>query len=381
MQFHIVKKIIIILVVLSSVQLSAQDISIFFLRDGSIVQGQVVNENQNRIFLKTEQGTIKILPSNILGREDSARKGDLTFISERIEYLQGNVNHLTGQVNHWNDSLRTALNDLYELFKNLEVLQNEFEIDLLRLHSQGREHKKKIEYVQDDLINQRVDIAANRQDMGGIDDTVMSLNENFSQVKQKLDNTANQSFLLSGNLSSIKNDIKSIRTKQDNQQNQIDMMAGALANNIQEVIRVQGQFSNVEEGIESNQTSISRLNSNLNEKTEELFNIINLMKSDLINSIDVVSTRIDDIEKNASGARKKLATEIGDLSNELSIISDKVNTLSRDMRKNQEKIDMITDDIGSMNKSMKRIEGKVTKVGDSVSKLQNQVDDIPIPNK
>ena len=117
----------------TTVHISAQDISIFFLRDGSIVQGQVVNENQNRIFLKTEQGTIKILPSNILGREDSARKGDLTFISERIEYLQGNVNHLTGQVNHWNDSLRTAFNDLYELFKNLEVLQNEFEIDLLIL--------------------------------------------------------------------------------------------------------------------------------------------------------------------------------------------------------------------------------------------------------
>ena len=34
----------------------AQDISIFFLKDGSIVQGQVVNENQYRIFLKTEQG-------------------------------------------------------------------------------------------------------------------------------------------------------------------------------------------------------------------------------------------------------------------------------------------------------------------------------------
>ena len=75
-------------------------------------------------------------------------------------------------MNHWNDSLKTALSDLYELFRDLEVLQNEFEIDLLRLHSQGREQKKKIEYVQDDLVNQRVDIASNRQEMGGIDDTV-----------------------------------------------------------------------------------------------------------------------------------------------------------------------------------------------------------------
>ena len=87
-----------------------------------------------------------LLPADILGREDTANKGDLTFVSERLEYLQGNVNHLSGQVNHWNDSLRTALDDLYELFKNLEVLQNEFEIDLLRLHTQGREQKKKMEY-------------------------------------------------------------------------------------------------------------------------------------------------------------------------------------------------------------------------------------------
>ena len=93
-------------------------------------------------FLKTEQGTVKILPADILGREDAARKGDLTFFSERLEYLQGNVSHLSGQVNHWNDSLKTALDDIFELYKNLEVLQNEFEIDLLRLHSEGREHKK-----------------------------------------------------------------------------------------------------------------------------------------------------------------------------------------------------------------------------------------------
>ena len=167
-----VKKIIIFFLFYISINLYGRDITIFFLKDGSILQGKIVNENQYRIFLKTDQGTIKIIPSDVLGREDAANKGDLTFVSERLEYLQGNVNHLSGQVNHWNDSLKTALDDLYELFKNLEVLQNEFEIDLLRLHSQGREQKKKMDYVEDDLINQRVDIASNRQEMGGIDDTV-----------------------------------------------------------------------------------------------------------------------------------------------------------------------------------------------------------------
>ena len=138
------KRLTIIIFISCSLALRAQDVTIFFLKDGSIIQGNVVNENQYRIFLKTEQGTVKILPADILGREDAARKGDLTFFSERLEYLQGNVNHLSGQVNHWNDSLKTALNDIFDLYKNLEVLQNEFEIDLLRLHSEGREHKKKL---------------------------------------------------------------------------------------------------------------------------------------------------------------------------------------------------------------------------------------------
>ena len=39
----------------------SEDNSIFFLKDGSIVQGTIVNENKTRIFLKTDQGTIKIL--------------------------------------------------------------------------------------------------------------------------------------------------------------------------------------------------------------------------------------------------------------------------------------------------------------------------------
>jgi len=373
-----VKKLIII-ILLVTVRLSAQDLSIFFLKDGSIVQGQVVNENQYRIFLKTEQGTIKLLPSDILGREDAAKKGDLSFVSERLEYLQGNVNHLSGQVNHWNDSLKTALTDLHELFKDLEVLQNEFEIDLLRLHSQGREQKKKMEYVQDDLVNQRVDIASNRQEMGGIDDTVSTLNENFSKVTQKLDITANQSYLLSGNLSSIKKDIQSIRSIQENQQNQIDMMAGALANNIQEVIRVQGKFGDVEDGVNDNQVGIKKLNNSLDEKTDQLAQDMRSMLKDLTNRLDVISTKIDDMDKNALKARKKLATDLGDLANELEIIGEKVITLTRDFRTNEEKLSSIGDKVDKVEGKVDKVEGSVKKVNDSLTKLKSQVDDIPLP--
>ena len=73
------KKIIIFLYFCFLVSIYSQDLTIFFLKDGSILQGKIVNENQNRIFLKTDQGTIKISPADILGREDSANKGDLTY--------------------------------------------------------------------------------------------------------------------------------------------------------------------------------------------------------------------------------------------------------------------------------------------------------------
>ena len=380
-----IRKLILFISLLSGYCLMAQDISIFFLKDGSIVQGQIVNENQYRIFLKTEQGTIKILPSDVLGREDAANKGDLTFVSERLEYLQGNVNHLTGQVNHWNDSLKTALDDLYELFKNLEVLQNEFEIDLLRLHSQGREQKKKMDYVEDDLINQRVDIASNRQEMGGIDDTVSTLNQEFSQVRQKLDITANQSYILSGNLTTIKKDIQSIRSNQENQQNQINMMSGALANNIQEVIQVQGKFSNVENGVEENRLEIRKLNNELLDQTEELSKGMDMMLKDLTSQLESISDRIDQMDNNALKARKKLTTDLGDLANELNILSDKVITLSRDHRVADEKVNSIDGNISTIERSINNIDGKINKIDDRINKvdsrvsdLKGQVDKIPI---
>lgn len=371
-----IRKLILFISLLSGYCLMAQDISIFFLKDGSIVQGQIVNENQYRIFLKTEQGTIKILPSDVLGREDAANKGDLTFVSERLEYLQGNVNHLTGQVNHWNDSLKTALDDLYELFKNLEVLQNEFEIDLLRLHSQGREQKKKMDYVEDDLINQRVDIASNRQEMGGIDDTVSTLNQEFSQVRQKLDITANQSYILSGNLTTIKKDIQSIRSNQENQQNQINMMSGALANNIQEVIQVQGKFSNVENGVEENRLEIRKLNNELLDQTEELSKGMDMMLKDLTSQLESISDRIDQMDNNALKARKKLTTDLGDLANELNILSDKVITLSRNHRVTDEKVNSIDGNISTIERSINNIDGKINKIDDRINKVESRVSDL-----
>lgn len=370
-----VKNLIVIIIIIAGLNLSAQGISIFFLKDGSIVQGKVVNENQNRIFLKTEQGTIKILPTDIIGREDAAKNGDLTFFSDRLEYLQNNVSHLSGQLNHWNDSLKTALGDLHLLFRDLEVLQNEFEIDLLRLHSQGREQKKKLEYVENDLVNQRVNIATNRQEIDDID----SLSNHINRIGNKLDITSDQSYLLSGNLSAIKKDIQETLSKQQNQQNQIDMMAGALANNIQEVIRVQGKFGDVEDGVSSNKISLEKLNISLDEKTNELSDKIRNMLRDLTSQMDNITFRIDDIEQHSLSERKKLTIDLNNLQNELEIVRDKVNELSKNIRINEEKIRTSDEDISALKDSIKSISASIKKMNSKIEKLKSQVDDIPIP--
>jgi chromosome segregation ATPase len=358
-----IKKLIILqLFIMATLPLLAQDVSIFFLKDGSIIQGKVVNENQQRIFLKTEQGTIKILPKNVLGREDLAKKGDLTFMVDRMDYFQNHVNQLTGQVNHWNDSLNLVIDDLYELFKNLEVLQNEFEIDLLRLHSQGREQKKQIAYVQDDLVNQRVDIAFNRQNMGGIDDTVSTLHKQFDKAKRKLDVTVDQSYLISGTISNINTEIQGLKEGQQNQQNQIDIMAGSLANLIQEVQQVQNRFGAVEEGIQSNQEAVQQLAGDLSAQTEKLTSGMGEMSDDFNQQLQTLGQTLDsfnqqmktfgqmldDQDNKTLRARKIILDNINDFKDEFSKLKGKVTSLDKN-------INSLEGDIKSINKKVDNI--------------------------
>jgi chromosome segregation ATPase len=366
----------------------AQNVSIFFLKDGSIIQGKVVNENQHRIFLKTDQGTIKIIPSDIIGREDSAKKGDLTFMSERLEYLQGNVTHLTGKVSHWNDSLKTVVDDLQVLFENLEVLQNEFEIDLLRLYSESREQNKKMDYVQDDLVNQRVGIAGNKQEVGTLEDSLVMLNKSYSQIKQKLDITSNQSYLLTGNLSSFKKDIIASKDNQKMQQNQIDMMSGALANQIQEVTRVQSSFNSIENMIKNNGLEIKNNATKIELKTSELSIEINNTVTDLNKKLDIINKTIENSDKNNIKNHKDLKVEVGNLKNDFDIMSNKVLDVTRDLKASNEKISRLDDLISKLDNNMIKVESsikdmniKISKIDSKVLSLDKKIDLLPTESK
>ena len=77
-------KIIFFLVIFSSSMGFSQNTTILFLRDGSIIQGTITHEKPNKIFLKTDMGFVQIKPEDIIGREDLAKKGDLTYMSDQI---------------------------------------------------------------------------------------------------------------------------------------------------------------------------------------------------------------------------------------------------------------------------------------------------------
>lgn len=103
--FTLNKKIISILFLLSVFPLAAEDITVLFLKNGTIVQGEVLDENNRRLFLKTEQGILKIEPRDVIGRESHANEGDLTYLFEKVDYVRDHMEHLSGRMKLWSDTL------------------------------------------------------------------------------------------------------------------------------------------------------------------------------------------------------------------------------------------------------------------------------------
>ena len=91
--------------------LLAQNTTILFLRDGSIIQGTITHEKPNKIFLKTDMGFVQIKPEDIIGREDLAKKGDLTYMSDQIEFVRRHIENLAGRTVSWKDSLQNNINN------------------------------------------------------------------------------------------------------------------------------------------------------------------------------------------------------------------------------------------------------------------------------
>lgn len=295
----------------------AQELSIFFLKDGSILQGKVVNENQRRVFLKTEQGTIKILHQDILGRENLAKGGDLTFLKDQIDYIQSNLNHVSGNMTFMQDSLKGALNELFELYRNLEVLQNEFEIDLLRVHAQTRDQKTNLKTIENQLSHNKVDIAAGKQSRGMMLDTLTTLSKTQKKIQHNLDVLSNQSYLISGTVNQLDNVIQNNEQDLDSQQNQFNIISNSLANIIRDVEKIKTNFSQLNQDITSNRNNIETLTSDLKNQTELLADDIKTSNESFNQLLNRMETLIHDVESKTVTNKKETQEELKRIDSEL----------------------------------------------------------------
>jgi len=301
--------------------LFGQDLSIFFLKDGSILQGKVVNENQTRVFLKTEQGTIKILQQDILGREDLAKSGDLTYIKDQLDYIQANVRQVSGEMTYLHDSIKVAVDELFQLYKNLEVLHNEFEIDLLRVHGQTREQKMNLQSVEKQVAHNKVDIAVGNQSRGMILDTLSLLGKKQKKDHQSLENTSNQTFLISGSVNQLDNDLHSTKQSLDTQQNQINIISNSLANVIREVETIQSIFTQINNDISANRESIHSLTTDFQTQTALLAQDIEASRNEFNQMMTRLETLIKEVESKTVTNRNELQKELKQIESDIKKIN------------------------------------------------------------
>ena len=159
--------------------LAAQNTTILFLRDGSIIQGTITHEKPNKIFLKTDMGFVQIKPEDIIGREDLAKKGDLTYMSDQIEFVRRHIENLAGRTVSWKDSLQNNINNLKS-----NVLTSLLNLKIKKLELD----KYKVDINQIDANNHLSLISSN--DISGLKEKFRSNNLDFdlflAEIKTEL---------------------------------------------------------------------------------------------------------------------------------------------------------------------------------------------------
>ena len=244
-----------------------------------------------------------------------------------------------------------------------------------------------MEYNKDDLINNRVRIAENTKQLGGISDTVRTFDITIKKINEKLQSNMDKSFLLSGNLATIKKDIQTIKTTQDNSQNQIDMMSGALANNIQEVIRVQGNFSDVESGVKNNLNSIDDLSRALIIQKDDLTILLNskynLISEELViikDAINTLKSNISSLDEKSEQERGAILLTVGDLKNELEILNEKVISYNRENKLTKEKLLLLDENVSSINKNLIKMENFDKNLDKEIAEIESKIDAVSVTN-
>ena len=384
------KIIIIITTFVFSISL-AQNTTILFLRDGSIIQGTITHEKPNKIFLKTEMGFVQIKPEDIIGREDLAKKGDLTYMSDQIEFVRRYVENLSGKTVSWKDSLQNKIDNLYQVYKGFEILQQEFEADLLRLHTKDQEKSKQLLEITHDIVEHEVDISLNRQNIGLVGDTIGYINNGLSVAEDNLAKNINQTYVLSGSTANMMDDIDAVSNEITNNRSQIDIMSGSVANLYREVQRVEKSFEFInrsikenrgsiglnQESINANHNAIIELGSSLDKKIDALHDSLKVSQNELVSTMELLWKQN---KKSVNDINETFNDSLYSINRKVKTIDTKVEDFGGDLEvyitELKASIENINKAIATINGSIIGIERNVDGVSSKLEALSTQVSKI-----
>ena len=384
------KIIIIITMFMFSVSL-AQNTTILFLRDGSIIQGTITHEKPNKIFLKTEMGFVQIKPEDIIGREDLAKKGDLTYMSDQIEFVRRYVENLSGKTVSWKDSLQNKIDNLYQVYKGFEILQQEFEADLLRLHTKDQEKSKQLLEITHDIVEHEVDISLNRQNIGLVGDTIGYINNGLSVAEDNLAKNINQTYVLSGSTANMMDDIDAVSNEITNNKSQIDIMSGSVANLYREVQRVEKSFEFInrsikenrgsiglnQESINANHNAIIELGNSLDKKIDALHDSLKVSQNELVSTMELLwkqnKKSVNDINETFNDSLYSVNRRVKTIDTKVSDVSGDLEVYITELKASIENINKA---IATINGSISGIERNVDGVSSKLEALSTQVSKI-----
>ena len=372
----------------------SQNTTILFLRDGSIIQGTITHEKPNKIFLKTDMGFIQIKPEDIIGREDLAKKGDLTYMSDQIEFVRRYVESLSGKTVSWKDSLQSNIENLYQIYRGVEILQQEFEADLLRLYTKEQEKTKQLLEITHDIVEHEVDISLNRQNIGLVGDTISNINNGLAIAENNLAKNINQTYVLSGSTANMMDDIDGVSNEIINNKSQIDIMSGSVANLYREVQRVEKSFEFMnrsikenrgsiglnQESINANHNAIIELGNSSDKKIDALHDSLKVSQNELVSTMELlwkqnkksvtdINDTFNDSLYNANRKIKKIDTKVDDIDSDLEIY---ITELKASIEAINKAIAVINGNINGIENSVNGVSSKLESLSTQVSKIKKK---------
>jgi len=379
------------IIIMANCHIIAQNTTILFLRDGSIIQGTITHEKPNKIFLKTDMGFIQIKPEDIIGREDLAKKGDLTYMSDQIEFVRRHMENLTGKTLSWKDSLQTSINNLYQIYKGIEILQQEFEVDLLTLNSRDQEKSKQLLELTHDIVEHEVDISLNRQNIGMVSDTIQYINNGLAIAEDNLAKNINQTFVLSGSTANLMDDIKDVSNEIVNNKSQVDIMSGSVANLYREVQRVEKSFDFINKSIKENRGSIGlnqqSINSNhsaildlgaeTNKQIDNLYDSLRVAQGELISTMELLWKQN---KKSVLNATENFNDSLYSVNRNMKNIDNRTDDLESDLDlyvlELKKSVEDMNKAISKINGNLSNLERNINGVSSKLETLSSQVDKI-----